>query len=207
MTDRTGSDPPRMPAPPADLNDPARRRAFAELVSQHYPALREIATRTLRAENETAGFGAAALAPTSLVTETVIRLMSQRELPSSDSHLRGLASVFMTRVIADRRRRRLADRRDARATKRLDTEAERSLEGRPATEGLRSDLELLERAMVDLATTHPREMEVVTLHSVAGIPMDRVAQLVGVSLATAHRDLAAGRELLAKRLRALRGAG
>ena len=205
MTERTGGDTPREPAPPADLNDPSRRRAFAELVSQHYPALRDIATRTLRAENETGAFGAAALAPTSLVTETVIRLMNQRELPSNDSHLRGLASVFMTRVIADRRRRRLADRRDARATQRLDTEAERSLEGRAAAEGLRNDLELLERAMIDLATTNPREMEVVTLHSVAGIPMERVAQLVDVSLATAHRDLASGRELLARRLRSMRG--
>jgi DNA-directed RNA polymerase specialized sigma24 family protein len=59
--------------------------------------------------------------------------------------------------------------------------------------------------MIDLATTHPREMEVVTLHSVAGIPMERVAQLVDVSLATAHRDLASGRELLARRLRSMRG--
>jgi RNA polymerase sigma factor (TIGR02999 family) len=203
VTERTGDETPREPAAPARTDDPARRRAFADLVGQHYPALRDIATRTLRAENETAGLGAAALAPTSLVTETVIRLMNQRDLPSSDSHLRGLASVFMTRVIADRRRRRLADRRDARATQRLDTEAERSLAG-PASAGDRNDLELLERAMIDLAATDPREMEVVTLHSVAGIPMDRVAQLVGVSLATAHRDLAAGRELLARRLRSLR---
>lgn len=190
---------------PADLNEPSRRRAFAELVSRHYPALRDIATRTLRAQRETVGFGAAALAPTSLVTETVIRLMNQRELPSNDSHLRGLASVFMTRVIADRRRRRLADRRDARATQRLDTEAERALEQPIADTPVdRGELELLERAMIELAATHPREMEVVTLHSVAGIPMERVAEMTGVSLATAHRDLTAGRELLARRLRSLR---
>lgn len=190
---------------PADLNEPSRRRAFAELVSKHYPALRDIAMRTLRAERETAAFGPAALAPTSLVTETVIRLMNQRELPSNDSHLRGLASVFMTRVIADRRRRRLAARRDARATQRLDTEAERLLEQPPADTPVdRGELELLERAMIELAATQPREMEVVTLHSVAGIPMERVAEMVGVSLATAHRDLAAGRELLARKLRSLR---
>lgn len=191
----------------ADLNDPGRRRAFAELVSQHYAALRDIAGRTLRAENETAGFGAAALAPTSLVTETVIRLMAQRDLPADDAHLRGLASVFMTRVIADRRRRRLADRRDARATSRLDTEAERSIPDPGAGGGNhRADLDLLERAMIELAGSNPRQMEVVTLHSVAGIALERVAQLVDVSLATVHRDLQAGRELLARRLRSLRQA-
>jgi RNA polymerase sigma factor (TIGR02999 family) len=190
---------------PSDLNDPGRRRAFAELVSQHYPALRDIATRTLRAEQETAGFGAAALAPTSLVTEAVIRLMGQQDLPANDSHLRGLASVFMSRVIADRRRRRLAAKRDARLTQRLDTEAEESIHFRTVDgKADRADLEELERAMVELAATHPREMEVVTLHSVAGIPMERVAVLLDVSLATAHRDLAAARELLARRLKSLR---
>jgi RNA polymerase sigma factor (TIGR02999 family) len=193
-------------ASPSDPNDPNRRQAFAELVGQHYAALRDIAGRTLRAENETAGFGAAALAPTSLVTETVIRLMAQRDLPANDAHLRGLASVFMTRVIADRRRRRLADRRDARATSRLDTEAERSIpDPDPGGTGARSELDLLERAMVELAGTNPRQMEVVTLHSVAGIALERVANLVGVSVATVHRDFQQGRELLAKRLRSMRG--
>jgi RNA polymerase sigma factor (TIGR02999 family) len=193
-------------ASPSDPNDPTRRQAFAELVGQHYAALRDIAGRTLRAENETAGFGAAALAPTSLVTETVIRLMAQRDLPANDAHLRGLASVFMTRVIADRRRRRLADRRDARATSRLDTEAERSIpDPDPGGTGARSELDLLERAMVELAGTNPRQMEVVTLHSVAGIALERVANLVGVSVATVHRDFQQGRELLAKRLRSMRG--
>ena len=189
-----------------NLNDPERRRAFAELVSQHYEQLKDIAQRTLRAEHETAGFGAAALAPTSLVTETVIRLMDQRDLPANDSHLRGLASVFMTRVIADRRRNRLAAKRDVRLTQRLDTQAEDELHDTPP-DGAgtpRADLELLERAMIEQAATHPRQMEVVTLHSVAGIPMDRVAAMVGISPATAHRDFAEGRELLARRLRSLR---
>jgi DNA-directed RNA polymerase specialized sigma24 family protein len=61
--------------------------------------------------------------------------------------------------------------------------------------------------MLKLAATNPREMEVLTLHSVAGVPMARVAELLNVSTATAHRDLAAGRELLARRLRSLRGGG
>lgn len=189
-----------------DMRDPARQRAFAALVSEHYGSLREIAQRTLRAEQETVGFGAAAIAPTSLVTETVIRLMNQRELPSREAHLRGLACVFMTRVIADRRRARLAARRDVRATTRLDTEAEIEEELGPGAEG-REDLERLEHAMIGLAACHPREMEVVTLHSVAGIPMDRIAEMLGVHVATAHRDLASGRERLARALRRDRGRG
>jgi DNA-directed RNA polymerase specialized sigma24 family protein len=42
---------------------------------------------------------------------------------------------------------------------------------------------------------------------VAGIPMDRVAEMLGVSLATAHRARSEGRELLARRLRSERDRG
>jgi RNA polymerase sigma factor (TIGR02999 family) len=202
-TDGEGAGPLKGPGPRPDLHDPVRQRAFAELVSAHYDALRDIAQRTLRAEQETAGFGAAAIAPTSLVTETVIKFMNQHQLPVAEAHLRGLASVFMTRVIADRRRARLAARRDTRLTTRLDTEAE-GPEEEPRDPATREDLERLEDAMIRLAEHHPREMEVVTLHSVAGIPMERVAQMIGVHVATAHRDLASGRERLAREHRSRR---
>lgn len=180
------------------------RREFDRMVAGHYPVLRELAVRTLRAESETLGFGASALGPTSLVHDTVERIMRQDALPREEGHLRGLASIFMTRVIADRRRSRLADKRDARITKPLDTEAEGSIPARHEEPGPREDLESLERAMVELARTNPREMEAVTLHHVAGIPMDAVAEMLGVSVATAHRARAEGRELLARRLRSLR---
>jgi RNA polymerase sigma factor (TIGR02999 family) len=202
-TDAEGAGPSKGSGTGPDLHDPVRQRVFAQLVSTHYDALRDIAQRTLRAEQETAGFGAAAIAPTSLVTETVIRFMNQHQLPVAEAHLRGLASVFMTRVIADRRRARLAARRDARLTTHLDTEAE-GPEEEPRDPATREDLERLEDAMIRLAEHHPREMEVVTLHSVAGIPMERVAQMIGVHVATAHRDLASGRERLARELRSQR---
>ena len=186
------------PQPAPDSNDPERQRAFAALITAHYDGLRQVAERTLRAEHETVGFGAAALGPTSLVTEAVIRLMNQRELPQTKSHLRGLASVFMTRVIADRRRRRLAGKRDARITERLDTEAEGSLAGGTDRPADRDELARLEEAMIEIASRHPRQVEVVTLHSVAGIPLERVAEMLGISAATAQRDFASGRARLAR---------
>lgn len=177
---------------------------FERLMAEHYQTLRELAVRTLRAESETVGFGAAAVGPTSLVHETVERLLRQETLPTDESHLRGLASIFMTRVIADRRRARLADKRDVRMTQPLDTEAEASLPASSIDSADRADLETLEQAMLDLVPTHPREMEAVTLHHVAGLPMEAVAAMLGVSLATAHRAKLEGRELLARRLRSLR---
>ena len=61
--------------------------------------------------------------------------------------------------------------------------------------------------MVELAAEHPREMEVVTLSAVAGIPMERIAELLSVSGATAYRLLDRGRLLLAQRLKAMRERG
>ena len=188
------------------LESARAKRAFATLIAEHYPTLHEIARRTLRAEQETAGFGAQAIAPTSLVTETVIRFMGQRNMPGNEEHLRGLASVFMTRVIADRRRARLAEKRGIRRTERLDSGTADAVRGLDADAGraTRADLEVLEQAMIEVARSHPRQVEVVTLHCVAGIPLERVAEMLGVSPATAARDLAAGRERLARRLKSLR---
>jgi DNA-directed RNA polymerase specialized sigma24 family protein len=98
----------------------------------------------------------------------------------------------------------LAQKRDARVTQRLDTEIGGGLRDDAPSVPLRGDLELLEQAMIDLASTHPREMEVVTLHSVAGLGMDVVADLVNIIVATAHRDLVTARSLLARKLRSLR---
>lgn len=183
--------------------DPKAKRAFADLIAQHHDALRDIAVRTLRAQQETAGFGAMAIAPTSLVADTVLRLMDQRELPTKPAHLRGLASIFMTRVIADRRRARLASKRDARVTARLDTQMDP-----PAPDAVRrlptADVRHLEDAMVRIAARHPRQMQAVTLHLVAGIPLERVAELLAVSPATAQRDVEAGKTRLARELRGLR---
>jgi len=58
--------------------------------------------------------------------------------------------------------------------------------------------------MVRLAARHPRQMQAVTLHLVAGIPLERVAELLAVSPATAQRDVEAGKARLARELRGLR---
>ena len=56
-------------------------------------------------------------------------------------------------------------------------------------------------ALETLAESMPRQMEILTLHLVADIPLVRVAELVGVSERTAYRDLDEGRLALVKALR------
>ncbi len=148
------------------------------------------------------------MSPTSLVAETVMRLMKQRKQPRSEDHLRGLATVFMTRVLVDSARAR-------RATRRGGWNAARSLNGHtaelqcslhsdsgatPSANGSPIDHDKLLQEMCELAEEMPRQMEVVTLHVLAEIPLRRVAKMVEVGERTAYRDLNDGLSALARRL-------
>ena len=178
--------------------------SFAQLVEQHYSALRRIAERSIRARSFPAS-----MSPTSLVAESVMRLLQQREQPMRESHLRGLATVFMARILADSAKSRLRQKRGGRSVRQSlsDPAVSVDLYAHPPG-GLRGpaqspsiDRDELLSAMERGAEALPRAMEVVTLHLVADIPLARTAELVGVSERTAYRDLQEGRKALAHELR------
>lgn len=153
------------------------------------------------------------MSPTSLVAESVMRLLQQRERPMRESHLRGLATVFMARVLADAAKSRLRQKRGGRAVRRSLADPDVSVElSAPPSRGVQGaegessiDRDELLGAMERVAEAFPRAMEVVTLHLVADIPLARTAELVGVSERTAYRDLQEGRKALARELRRSRG--
>lgn len=151
------------------------------------------------------------MSPTSLVAETVMRLMKQRKKPLSEDHLRGLATVFMVRVLSDARRARLAKRRGGGKPAQFMTDSIGDIhvvglgKSAAAVDSSGIDGEGLLEAMGAVAETHPREMEVVTLHLVADIPLPRVAKLMELGERTVYRDLQTGCDALAKWLRSKRG--
>jgi RNA polymerase sigma factor (sigma-70 family) len=176
--------------------------SFAQLVEEHYSALRRIAERSIKARSYPAG-----MSPTSLVAESVMRLLQQREQPMGESHLRGLATVFMARVLADAAKSRLRQKRGGRTVRHSLWDPDVSIglaAGASRAHGAAGDPavdrdELL-GAMERVAEALPRAMEIVTLHLVADIPLARTAELVGVSERTAYRDLQDGRRALAQEL-------
>lgn len=141
------------------------------LVERNYSTLREIARRKLHRSPL-----AKTMSPTSLVAESVVRLMRQRALPSTAPHLSGLATILMAQALSDRAKGRLA------AARKSSRQAE-----------LIQQMELLGRQ-------HPRRMEVVTLHLVLGIALPEVARMLAISERTAFRELATGRAALAAAL-------
>lgn len=183
-------------------------QSFAALVETHYETLRRIASRAIKVRSYPER-----MSPTSLVAESVLRLLQQREKPASEEHLRGLATVFMARVLADAAKSRMRQKRGggrrARSIEEPTVELDLSTRARApdAPSPMRSlvDRDALLRAMEDIASEMPRPMEIVTLHLVADIPLARVADLVGVSERTAYRDLEDGRRALARKLRELHG--
>jgi RNA polymerase sigma factor (sigma-70 family) len=184
--------------------------SFAQLVEQHYSALRRIAERSIRSRAYPAS-----MSPTSLVAESVMRLLQQRERPMGEAHLRGLATVFMARVLADSAKSRMRQKRggglqrrslaDPSVSVELGTHVRASAGTGGPSDGTAIDRDELLGAMERVAEVMPRAMEIVTLHLVADIPLARTAELVGVSERTAYRDLQEGRKALADELR--RGTG
>lgn len=179
-------------------------RAFARLVEEHYAVLKRIAARAIRDRAYPEQ-----MSPTSLVAESVLRIMRQRQKPRSEDYLRGLATVFMTRVLADQARARQAQRRGGgKGTKSLDdpaVELDLSLRARDPSKHspVRSLVETQELlcALEELAHHMPRQMEVLTLHFLADISLPRVAELMGLSERTAYRSLEEGRKALAEHLK------
>ena len=183
----------------------ARSRArpgLHELVAANYASLREIAAREIRASRL-----AHSITPSSLVAESVVRLMKQRTPPRTRTHLCGLATVLMAHALSDRAKLRRAAKRGAgRRPARIELDVAR--DRRTRQEAGRADVlaeaaamraELLSH-MEALARVRPRMVEIVTLHVVLGLPMERVAALVGASERTAFRELREGRALLARRM-------
>jgi DNA-directed RNA polymerase specialized sigma24 family protein len=182
--------------PPASAAERAQLRL---LVERNYKELHAIASRKLRtsALRRT-------MSPTSLVAEGVVRLMKQRALPKTSPHLGGLATILMAQALSDRAKHRRASKRAGNAhCLRLGTDVPhdkrlgRGGERPKAEERSQVQQHELLAGLEALGREHPRQMEIVALHLVLGIPLVEVARMVKVSERTAFRALAAGRAALA----------
>lgn len=134
--------------------------------------------------------------------------MRQRSKPVESAHLLGLATILMVQALSDRAKRRRATKRGKRiphSTISPDIDINhRAPTSSGATDGSDPSLFAMHQQllshMADLMRTHPRMMEIVTLHLVLDVPMPRVSELLGVSERTCYRECSEGRRRLAARL-------
>ncbi|MDJ0865326.1 MAG: ECF-type sigma factor [Myxococcota bacterium] len=150
------------------------------LWSEAYPELRRIARRRLRRETRRVTYDTQ-----ELVQETYRRLAAQRTRWLDDSHLCGVASMTMARILIDRARQRVRQKRDDI----LSPPPEASWAGLSGSAGeAGEELLALKRAVDRLRETDERQALVVELRFLAGLTTEEVAEVLEISRRTVDRD-------------------
>jgi RNA polymerase sigma factor (TIGR02999 family) len=167
-------------------------KALDQLVPLVYDELRRQASRYMVRENV-----GHTLQTTALVHEAYLRLADQRDVHwESRSQFFGIAAQLMRRVLVDHARTRDAAKRGGDAI-RVTLDGSLDSAGEPD-----ADVIELDDALTRLATFDARQAHVVELRYFAGLRIEEVAEVLGLSRATVDRDWAMARAWLRRELRA-----
>lgn len=180
--------------------DADRPESLAELADAMYKPLRSLAERYLRRQ-----FGKAAEGltwqPTSLVNETLLRVIRQRAKYDCRGHFLAIATTVMKRVLLDYARERGAQKRGGgRVRVSFDAEKHSPIE---ADRSVADDIEAVFAVVDRLASIDPRKGDVARMRIVWGMTTDEIADSLGVGTATVERDWAFARAWLRRELDAL----
>lgn len=137
------------------------------------------------------------LQPTALVHELFLRLVALRKVHwKNRSHFFGYAAQTMRRILVDHARRHLAGKRGGNLVK-------VELSPEIAADGPR-ELEILavDQALEDLARLDARQAQIVELRFFGGLTAEEIAELLGVSPTTVHREWATAKLWLFRALSA-----
>lgn len=170
------------------------------LSAEIYDDLRAMAQAKL-AKRYGARIAGVTIQPTVLASDTLMRLIRQRERFDNTGHLFALASRMMMRVLIDYQRERQAQRRGGGAVRvSLDGNVDDVADGATANEDI--DVEALHGALEKLGTLDPRKADVVRYRVLWGMTTAETAKSLGVGVATVERDWSFAKAWLAKELTA-----
>jgi RNA polymerase sigma factor (TIGR02999 family) len=161
--------------------------AFGRLVDAVYDDLRRVAAVRMRREFDRP-LASLTESPTAIVHEAVLKLRHQHVQWKDRDHFFAIATRLIGYVIGDYKDRRLAAKR---GHGRRGGGCDGLLMAQPAPEQRDAigDEQLDTLGIIQaLHERYPRKAEVVTLHILAGHPMPKIAQMLGISLPTAERD-------------------
>jgi RNA polymerase sigma factor (TIGR02999 family) len=159
-----------------ESGDPSAAEKLLPLV---YDELRRLAATKLAREKP-----GQTLQATALVHEAYLRLVEVDKVQHWDSrgHFFAAAAEAMRRILIDSARRR-ASRKHGGDRRRID------LLDRPASLAANQfDLLALDEALKKLETEQPDKAQLVKLRYFAGCTLDKTAQILGISRATAQRN-------------------
>ena len=161
--------------------------AAEQLLPLVYDELRKLAAQRLAQEEP-----GQTLQPTALVHEAYLRLVDVDQARQWDSrgHFFAAAAEAMRRILVENARRKKRGKHGGHL-QRLSLE-DRDVPVPPPAD----DILALDDALTQLAETDPEAARVVQLHFFAGLPIEQVAETLGVSRATAYRQWAYARARL-----------
>ena len=162
----------------AQLRDgTADRRAVDALTQRVYDALHALAERQLRRER-----AAHTLTPTALVNEAYLKLVEQRTDWQNRAHFLAIAAQVMRRILCNYAiGRRAAKRGSGQEPAEYDDAV-------IAGVGRSEELLALDEALQRLAQLSERQARVVEMRFFGGLKHEEIAEVLGVSPATARLD-------------------
>ena len=134
------------------------------------------------------------LQPTALIHEALLRLIPQPIAWRNRRQFFAVATQMMKRALWDHARARAADKRGACAEHLPMDEQE------IGSEPIRTGDEKVREALGELATKDPRQSQIVELHVFGGLSKSKIAEELGISRMTVHRDWVTARSWLHDRL-------
>jgi RNA polymerase sigma factor (TIGR02999 family) len=167
--------------------------ALNRLMPLVYAELHSIAARHLRNERAADTFQT-----TALIHEAYMRLVGADVEWDGRQHFLAIASRTMRRVLVDHARTRSRAKRGGGHVVSVTLSDAMPVDGDAGPD--RVDVLALDQALEKLEAFDERKAKVVELHHFGGLSYDEVAQIMGISPATVHRELRMARAWLYKEL-------
>ena len=161
-------------------------RAVDQLTPLIYDELRRLASACMRRERPDH-----TLQATALVHEAYLRLLGQRDVEWHDrAHFFAVAATLMRRVLLDHARKRRSAKRGAAPHKTtLD-------EGLLISEEHLDDVLAMDECLARLALIDPQQARLVEMRFFAGLSVDEISAVAGISTATVKREWASAKAWL-----------
>jgi RNA polymerase sigma factor (TIGR02999 family) len=167
------------------------RDVVDQLMPVVYDELRSMAHRYMRQER--AGH---TLDTTALVHEAYLNLIRNDQLDwQGRAHFFSMAAIAMRRILVDHARRHAADKRGGGGPVVTFDEEQVQREVQP------EELLDLDEALQRLETLDPRQARVVTYKFFGGLKHEEIAEVLGVSVPTVHRDWRLARLWLSREMK------
>lgn len=156
--------------------------ALDQLTPLVYDELKKLARSAFRQEQS-----GHTLQATALVNEAYLQLIKASVDWKGKAHFYALAARMMRRILVNHANAKAAEKRGGDALR--VTFVERELEGKDSEQ----DVIDLDRGLIALSSEDERKAELLELHYFAGMSYREAGQVLGVSEATAKRDLRFGK--------------